>query len=106
MLVVEIVIVSVSVIILLATAVVTARAALSFKKTFSVFQRHAEPKIIMLMNEGEIAQSRAFGVLDKLDILQRKIEAARMAIYKMLVLIMAIRDTMARISPWLQYVGL
>ncbi|MFA5810320.1 MAG: hypothetical protein WC935_08330 [Thermoleophilia bacterium] len=106
LLLIEIIAVSISILALLVTAILATRAALVFNKTFSSFRSNAEPKIITLMNEAEIAQSRAFGVLDKLDILLSRVETARLTLNKTLVLIRAIRDTMAKVSPLMEYVGL
>lgn len=106
MLLIEIIFVSISTLALLVTAIFAIRAAIALNKTFSSFRSKAEPKIVTLMNEGEITQSRAFGVLDKLDILLSRVDAARHTLYKSMVLIGAIKDLMAKVSPLREYVGL
>ncbi|MFA6001216.1 MAG: hypothetical protein WC828_03775 [Thermoleophilia bacterium] len=106
MLLIEVIAVSISILALVVTAFLAIRAALAFNKTFSSFRSKAEPKVITLMNEGDITQSRAFGVVDKLDILLSRVDAARLTLYKTLVLVKAIRDAMAKVSPMMEYVGL
>lgn len=106
LLLIEVIAVSISTLTLIITAIIAVRKALAFKRTFSSFRHHAEPKLITLMNESEIAQSRAFGILDKLDILLARVESAKVSLNKTRIILNAVRDIMAKVSPLMEYVGI
>ena len=103
---IEIIAVTFSVVTLIVVAFLAVRAALAFKRTFYSFRRKAEPKAYNLINGGEIAQTRAFEIVDKLDRLQTLVEKTRVDLLRTWVLIDALKDAWGRVAPILSYVGL
>ena len=74
------------------------RAAMALGRTGKAVQDHAQTKVMVLMTESDMAQQRTLSISGKADRLQRNVEAMRMSIARLLVIINVFRMASDRIS--------
>lgn len=95
-----------SLLIVAAGIAILGREALSFVRTAKKFQQRIEPMVSRLMYGVEVIQNRVFTVMDRSQLLQRRLYLLTIAVRPMKILITAWQQTMLPVNRIRNYVGL
>jgi hypothetical protein len=87
-------------------AYVLVRNALTFSRTASRFQKLIEPQVFKIMHMVEVIQNRAPVVVEKSELLQRRVFLLSFTLEKMKILISAFQKAIEPINRARSYVGL
>ncbi len=81
------------------------RNVIGLVRSAKVMQRHVDPKMRVLMTEGDAAQRRVLSITGNADVLQRNVFSIQGAFGRMRVIIEAFQEGFARISKLLGKLG-
>lgn len=105
MLAIEIIVVVAAFIVLGMSGTKMVKKALGLGRSVKLMNEHAQPRIMALMTQSEMAQQRVFSITGNADLLQRKMEPLRITISRVMVVINAIREGFDRASRGMRILG-